>query len=120
MLYTAPLGRIRQTVCSFRLAHISEAFQLEDTSPFDNSNGGQLLTAFSINDSGEIAGFGVTSDGEIHAFLAAPCNTDLPNCQDGTVTANAGRSKVTLTDDSRWMLIRLGMPAINVDRLLST
>src|SRR5215469_11911191 len=32
-----------------------------------------LLTAFGINDEGEIAGFGVqTSSGEIHGFLAMP------------------------------------------------
>jgi probable HAF family extracellular repeat protein len=76
---------------------------------FDNSNGGQLLTAFSINDAGEIAGFGVTSEGEIHAFLAAPCDANSLNCQDGTVTTNAERSKVTLTDDARRMFLRLGM-----------
>ena len=33
-----------------------------------------LLTAFGINDAGEIAGFGVTSGGDLHAFLATPCN----------------------------------------------
>ncbi len=32
----------------------------------------QLLTAFSINDRGQIAGFGVTSGGEVHAYLATP------------------------------------------------
>jgi hypothetical protein len=31
-----------------------------------------LLTAFRINDVGEIAGFGVTSTGDVHAFLATP------------------------------------------------
>ena len=31
-----------------------------------------LLTAFSISDSGEIAGFGVDDDGNLHGFLAAP------------------------------------------------
>jgi probable HAF family extracellular repeat protein len=32
-----------------------------------------LLTAFGINDAGEIAGFGVTSSGDLHAFLVTPC-----------------------------------------------
>ncbi len=32
-----------------------------------------LLTAFGINDSEEIVGFGVTNEGDIHAFLASPC-----------------------------------------------
>ena len=31
-----------------------------------------LLTAFGINDHGQIAGFGVTKAGEIHAYLATP------------------------------------------------
>jgi hypothetical protein len=31
-----------------------------------------LLAASSINDAGEIAGFGVNSDGDVHAFLATP------------------------------------------------
>jgi hypothetical protein len=31
-----------------------------------------LLIGFSINSRGEIAGFGVTNDGELHAFLASP------------------------------------------------
>lgn len=36
-----------------------------------------LLTAFGINDDGEISGFGVqTSTGEVHAFLASPVNGD--------------------------------------------
>ena len=32
-----------------------------------------VLHASSINDLGQIAGFGVTSSGEIHAYLATPC-----------------------------------------------
>jgi probable HAF family extracellular repeat protein len=32
----------------------------------------QLLTAFSINDRGQIAGLGVTSSGVVHAYLATP------------------------------------------------
>ena len=31
-----------------------------------------LLTAFGINDAGEIVGFGVTNTGDLHAFLATP------------------------------------------------
>jgi probable HAF family extracellular repeat protein len=33
-----------------------------------------LLTAFGINDVGEIVGFGVTNTGDLHAFLATPCD----------------------------------------------
>ncbi|MGA7078363.1 MAG: hypothetical protein WBQ43_07650 [Terriglobales bacterium] len=35
-----------------------------------------LLTAFTINDRGEIVGFGVNSTGEVHAFLATPTGAD--------------------------------------------
>lgn len=35
-----------------------------------------LLTAFSINDSGVIAGFGATSDGDVHGFIAMPAKGD--------------------------------------------
>jgi probable HAF family extracellular repeat protein len=35
-----------------------------------------LLTAFAINDVGEIAGFGTDSSGEIHGFLATRCYRD--------------------------------------------
>jgi probable HAF family extracellular repeat protein len=38
----------------------------------------QLLTASSINDLGQITGFGVTSGGEIHAFLASPSYLSSP------------------------------------------
>ena len=37
-----------------------------------------LLVAFWINDAGEIAGFGVTGTGEIHAFLATPTKRHQP------------------------------------------
>jgi probable HAF family extracellular repeat protein len=37
-------------------------------SPFD-----VLLLAFGINDAGEIVGFGVTTGGDVHGFLATPC-----------------------------------------------
>ncbi len=33
-----------------------------------------LLTAFGINNAGEIVGFGVTNTGDLHAFLATPCD----------------------------------------------
>jgi hypothetical protein len=34
-----------------------------------------LLPASSINDSGEISGLGVTSNGEVHAYLLTPART---------------------------------------------
>lgn len=38
------------------------------------SSGWYLLNTASINDAGQIAGFGVNPQGEIHAFLATPCS----------------------------------------------
>ncbi len=35
-----------------------------------------LLTAFTINDRGEIVGFGVNSTGDVHGFLATPTGAD--------------------------------------------
>jgi probable HAF family extracellular repeat protein len=36
-----------------------------------------MLIPYAINDEGLVAGFGVTSDGEIHGFLASPCRFDV-------------------------------------------
>jgi uncharacterized membrane protein len=35
-----------------------------------------LLTAFGINDEGKIVGFGATTSGDVHAFVAFPCEGD--------------------------------------------
>jgi probable HAF family extracellular repeat protein len=50
-----------------------------------------LNEATSINDSGEISGFGTVSDGSQHAFLLIPCGDrgETKGCMDGTVNANA-------------------------------
>jgi probable HAF family extracellular repeat protein len=36
-----------------------------------------MLIPYAINDEGDVAGFGVTSSGEIHGFLASPCRVDV-------------------------------------------
>jgi len=36
-----------------------------------------LLTAFSVNDAGVIAGFGVTGSGDIHGFMATPAVSEI-------------------------------------------
>ncbi len=63
-----PMGNPRAVVW-----HHASIFNLNDLvagdSPFD-----ALLAVFSINDAGEIVGFGVTTGGDVHAFLATPCN----------------------------------------------
>lgn len=65
-----------------------------------------LLTAFAINDVGQIAGFGVTSTGDIHAFLATPC--------DGNPTDSAERSRVVLSESAREILQRVGFGRFGV------
>jgi probable HAF family extracellular repeat protein len=73
-----------------------------------------LLIAFGINDSGEIAGFGVqTSTGDVHAFLATPCDrnhADTDWCQDDGDGAAAAADKpverptVFLSESARKLL----------------
>ena len=63
-----------------------------------------LVAAFSINDSGEIAGFGATSSGDIHGFLATP----------GTVTGSSSAApqtkRPTVLPESTPRLLRQGWP----------
>lgn len=68
-----------------------------------------LLTAFSSNDRGEIAGFGVNQDGEFHGFVASPCDADSGGC--GTDAGSAARNDaraIRLSDQARKMLLRYG------------
>jgi probable HAF family extracellular repeat protein len=51
----------------------------------------QLIWAKDINDSGEIVGLGKLSSGDIHAFLAVPCQ---PGDQCQTGAASAGQNQV--------------------------
>jgi probable HAF family extracellular repeat protein len=52
-----------------------------------------LLLAESINDRGEIIGFGATDTGDLHGFLAIPCDTD----HDAHLEAGAPRPALTET-----------------------
>jgi probable HAF family extracellular repeat protein len=72
-----------------------------------------LLIAYGINDSGEIAGFGVDNNGDIHAFLATPCDrnhVDSDRCEDAADGAAAEADKtverrtVVLSEDARKLL----------------
>jgi len=62
-----------------------------------------LLTACSINDRGEIIGFGVTSGGDIHGFLAIPNHT--AGGQTGAA-ASAAAIAPKLSDDARRLLLQ--------------
>jgi probable HAF family extracellular repeat protein len=61
-----------------------------------------LLVAFSINDSGEIVGFGVDNNGDIHGFLATPCEgvTDFA----GRENQSAEKTRVILSENAREFL----------------
>ena len=74
-----------------------------------------LLIAFAINDLGQIAGFGVqTSTGDVHAFLATPCdrnNADTEGCRtddpDGTAVEGdetTERPRPVLSEGARKLL----------------
>jgi probable HAF family extracellular repeat protein len=75
-----------------------------------------LLLAYGINDVGEIAGFGVqTSTGDIHAFLATPCDrnhADTDWCQYDEDGAGAEADKtverptVLLSENARELLLQ--------------
>jgi probable HAF family extracellular repeat protein len=56
-----------------------------------------LLVAQSINDRGEIIGFGATDMGDLHGFLAIPCGAD----HDAHVEANAPRPALTASARQR-------------------
>jgi probable HAF family extracellular repeat protein len=58
-----------------------------------------LLFASVINSRGEIAGFGVTDGGDVHAFLATPGNGT--NDSDTFSTAEVPRSPVVISEDLR-------------------
>ena len=68
-----------------------------------------LLTAFAINDVGEIAGFGVNGTGNVHAFVATPSRSE-DNSESAAFDEQAGSSEVTkvvLTENSRKQLQKL-------------
>jgi probable HAF family extracellular repeat protein len=70
-----------------------------------------LLTAFAINDSGEIVGFGVTDDGDLHGFLATPCSANMGGCSTGSPSGaeTLTKRKVVLSEDARNALLRSGL-----------
>ncbi len=69
-----------------------------------------LLTAFAINDSGDIVGFGATSDGDIHGFLATPCDENSSACgSDNASIVKPGKQRVALSEKAHEMLLRSGL-----------
>ena len=83
-----------------------------------------LLARESINARGQIAGYGATSSGDIHAFLATPCGRDDGDgdrddarwCRDERTDTSAGpdmstqRPNVVLSENARKQLQqRLGL-----------
>jgi probable HAF family extracellular repeat protein len=66
-----------------------------------------LLFAGSINNRGEIAGFGVTSAGDVHGFLATPSNGAASDSF--SPAEQAGTHPIVLSEDARRLLGRLGI-----------
>jgi probable HAF family extracellular repeat protein len=70
-----------------------------------------LLFAHGINSRGEITGFGSTSTGDVHAFLATPCDrhdADRKWCRDDDDRDDAAqtteRPRVVISEDARKLL----------------
>ena len=94
--YGQVVGRSRLSSPTSVLQH---AFLWEDGGPMidlntliSNNSSLLLLDASYINDRGEIAGHGLTLDGENHAFLLIPCSADQSDtkvCEDASENASA-------------------------------
>jgi probable HAF family extracellular repeat protein len=65
-----------------------------------------LLTAFSINDAGEITGFGATEGGDLHGFLATPCRQDCSAGSSGQ--ARHPENAMNLSEKARHVLLLSG------------
>jgi probable HAF family extracellular repeat protein len=63
-----------------------------------------LLTAFGINDEGDIIGFGVTGEGDVHGFLATP-STEGGGGK-GDAVGSKDRVKPVLSDDARKIMLQ--------------
>jgi probable HAF family extracellular repeat protein len=61
-----------------------------------------LLVSYSINDLGEIAGFGVDGNGDLHGFLVTPCDRDKDDSAIGEERTE--RPRVILSEHAREML----------------
>jgi probable HAF family extracellular repeat protein len=88
-----------------------------------------LLSANSINDSGEIVGQGLTRNGDFHAFLAIPCDaehssvdgcsTSVPTAPDAAVPSAASDVNPPSSAALLRTLRRAGVPACPGTRLRS-
>jgi probable HAF family extracellular repeat protein len=56
-----------------------------------------LKEALSINDRGQIAGYGLLSDGENRGFLMTPCSEGEEGCKDTPSAANAAPPAIQIT-----------------------
>ncbi len=59
-----------------------------------------LLDAVAINNRGEIVGFGATSTGDLHAFLATPSNGPFAS-ESAAPAAQGATSRIVLSDEDR-------------------
>lgn len=59
-----------------------------------------LLIAYGINDAGQIAGFGVnTTTGDVHGFLATPCNANHADAEWGKDDAERAAAEGDVTTE---------------------
>ena len=65
-----------------------------------------LLFAHGLNSLGEIAGFGLTNGGEVHAFLAIPTNRDS-DAESADFETRGLTGAVPLPETARKLLFRL-------------
>jgi probable HAF family extracellular repeat protein len=74
-----------------------------------------LLFAHGINSLGQIAGFGVDDDGNVHAFMATPCGllnegaqgcTNYANDSSAESNSSTRKPKLVMTDNARKLLQR--------------
>jgi uncharacterized membrane protein len=63
-----------------------------------------LIFTFSINNSGQIVGLGLTEDGEIHGFLATPNNS--ASALASVLLPTASRPRVVISERARRLLLR--------------
>ncbi len=57
-----------------------------------------------------IVGFGATADGDIHGFLATPCDENSSACgSDNSSIVAQAKPKVALSEKARQMLLRSGL-----------
>ena len=99
-------------ICGGNLTH---GFLWEQSGPAVDLNtlvapgsGLSLIAPISINNRGEIAGYGMLANGDSHAFVLIPCDESTAGCAtNGTSTTAPGPGNSTLTMEQRLAVRRM-------------